>query len=75
MPRLNEETKKQVLDLAFPTDDQQPLSVAGILEHLSQENARLGEEKYVITTDQTIRKFIGKIKGQEIEHSSQTFLI
>lgn len=67
MPRLDEKTKSQILDLAFPTDGQQPLNAANILVQLGQENARLGEEKYVITTDRSIQKFIRKTKEQETE--------
>ena len=67
MPRLDQKTKERVLELAFPTDGQQPLNATQVITELSQENARLSREEYVITSERSVQKYIKKVKLQETE--------
>ena len=66
MPRLDQKTKEQILELAFPTDGQKSLSAQSIWDWLECENEEKGKE-YVLTSVRSIQKYIRKVKLQETE--------
>lgn len=67
-PRLNDQTKERIIQMAFPKYGQAPLSASQIIKQLEKENKDAGKEIYVIPySDRTIHAVIKKARGQETE--------
>lgn len=66
VPKMDKKTRQRVLELAFPTDGQQPLSAQKIWNQLDYENTEKGEN-YILTSVRSIQKYKKKVKLQETE--------
>ena len=67
MARLDQKTKARIIELYFPIDGTPPLSARQIFYKLKDDNAQLGTEYVIPTTERSIQKFIQRIREQETD--------
>lgn len=66
VPKMDENTRKRIEELHFPTDGRKGLNAGEIWDQLENDNAEKGEN-YVLTSVRSIQRFIKKIREREPE--------